>query len=504
MSSKRPANTLLASLARPLAAVGKLISGGDKPAAETITLPRAVTEPDSLLDDSFTLALEGLLTEGTSPDQIKLQLISLVEFHEAVGTKWPRIRDKVMLIAEGVINLHLGAGNVFGRQGEDFFVLLFRTVPAAEARRRAVTIAQALGTRLLGDQFDPGNRPLALAAEISLEDALGLGGTLDPDKLAGAIGEVRAVLAPAEDPRPPLQAPEEAKPRKTGDPGWMTLESNGPSRAAEPNWRAMDKDGVLARSDFDLPPAMPSDAALSLLWRPSWVAAGEVIGAYKAQIQRVDRLGDTPLEGCRAYPADGGETALVLDRFATGALVRALRAAEEAGTRSMAILPLHWATINSPKRMAALAALADLPETIRANRLVFDLFGLPDDLPVSELNAVVQSLRPLCRDLFLRVPLSHPRVERATRCGVKVVGIDLSELPPSQYTDDSHLLRTLADLRSETDAAGLGVYAWGIRRRAVVMGTVHGGFAMINGPGLMKDLERPAKVLPAPRARFGK
>ena len=185
---------LLARLARPFSALGRLVAGGDE------EVPAAVREAseasDGIVEDSFTLALDTLLTEDEGKFHTRLQVISLVEFREAVGDKWFRLSEKVMMIAEGVINLHLGAGNVFGRRGQDLFVLLFRNLSAAEGRRRAVQIAQELGTRLVGAQFIGNERPLALAAEITLGDAIGPDGALDLAALHDAVGEMRAIIAP--------------------------------------------------------------------------------------------------------------------------------------------------------------------------------------------------------------------------------------------------------------------------------------------------------------------
>ena len=246
---------------------------------------------------------------------------------------------------------------------------------------------------------------------------------------------------------------------------------------------------------------MPGDAILSLAWRPTWMASGEVIGGYKARINRVDVPGEAPREGCRAYPHDG-ESAPTLDRFVIGAGVREMRSPETAPSRSIIIMPLHWASASSPQRLSLLAPLGDLPEEARANRLIIDLFGVPDGVSDSQLAATIQALKPLCKEVMLRVRLAHPRAPRAAECGITTIGIDLAELPPDERTDDDSLLDALARLHQNAVSVRLGVYAWGIRRRAVVVGTVQGGFAMINGSGLMKDLARPAKILPAPRSRL--
>jgi len=500
---KRSTGGLMTTLARPLAAIGRLMGGRSAAAGEEEIVLPAEAGSSSLVDDSFTLALEGLLAEDDGQYQTKLHLISLVEFHEAVGDKWSRIAEKVMLIAEGVINLHLGAGNVFGRKGSDLFVLVFRSTPAAEARRRAVRIAQELGTRLVGSQFAGHDRPLALAAEISLGDALTGDGELNLEALAAAVTETRAVIAEQAPARGPIAPADDAAPRRAVDPKWAAME-----RAArenrDPNWQPVSVERAPAdmAPGLDATPPLPGDAALSLVWRPTWMEEGEVIGAYRAQVLRVDQPGEPAYEGSRAYPTADGESIPKLDRFVAGAAVRGIKAAMTDGGSARMVVPLHWGSLGTTARMSVLGPFADIPEAIRTQNLIIDLFGLPANLAPVSLSEAVTAIRPLCREIMIRVPLTDPALNRAALAGVSMVTIDLAELPNADKTDDEHLLAALERLRREARAAGLAVCVWGVRRRRVVVGTVLGGFAMMNGPGLMKDLPRPAKVLPAPRSRF--
>jgi hypothetical protein len=503
MSARRPPKQgLLSKLAQPFRALGRL--GAEKPPQETIVLEHV---EDRVVDEAFTLALDAMLTEDEGRFQAKLQVISLVEFREAVGDKWPRLKEKVMLIAEGVINLHLGPGNVCGRKGDDFYILLFRAVPPPEGRRRAVIIAQELGTRLVGAQFAGAERPLALAAEIALDLAIGPDGGLDLAAIEEAVGEVRSLIEPTKPsgtfvPHLHQLKEEEGRIHRIGRP---TGEQEGPQRVKDPTWVAVGIEGRPRVSDApadDDPPPLPGDAALSLRWRPCWMAEGEVIGAYLAHLIRADSPATTPLEGARAFPRAADEAAFALNRFTIGATVRELKSMDFANSRALAVLPIHWSGLAGAQRMTLLAPLGDLPEGLRRTRLAIDLFGVPDEAPDDQLAQVIGQLGPLCRRVMLRTRLGHPRVQRAANLGIEVIGIDLAQLAVSERTDDEHLLAELALLRRQTEAAGLGVYAWGIRRRPVVMGTVLGGYSLMNGPGLMKDLPKPAKVLPAPRSRF--
>lgn len=213
--SEKPSRTgLLSRLAAPLAKAARRVvrrSQDEEDEARRqmdAVLAQADKAPARLTDDTFRLFTEQLAKEEDGAFQIKLHIISLVEFREGVGDKWPKLADKVMMIAEGVINMHLGAGNIFSRQGSDFFILLFRTCDNAEGRRRAVIIAQELGTRLVGDQFVGADVPLALAAEVSLQDGLNEDGSVNLDAIHAAVGEMRAIIA-------------QQAPQAPGTPAWM-------------------------------------------------------------------------------------------------------------------------------------------------------------------------------------------------------------------------------------------------------------------------------------------
>lgn len=562
MSEKSSRTGLLSLLTAPLKAARRVARRAeddiddDNDADEVRRLMAAAlgtgqtTEPRQtarLTDESFRMAARQLRQEEEGAFQIKLHIISLVEFHEAVGTKWARVADKVMMIAEGVINMHLGTGNMFGRQGSDFFVLLFRTCDNAEARRRSITIAQELGTRLVGDQFLGEERPLALAAEISMDDGLNPDGSLNLTAVQGAVSEIRSILVaqtaknngtpswmrpgtgdqPKPEPRrawtpcapeekaaangaPPIAITGETGPKAPPkDPGWKPLDMERKAAVQDATWVILDMGG----SAKPLPPGLeeteepateplPADARLALLWRPTWVAAGEAIGAYQARIQRVDNESKPALEGTQAYPRGDETGANTLDRFCIAGAIRDFRASEAAGNQSAIVLPIHWSTLTAENRMEFLAPFADLTQQSRGARVVIDLFGVPKDVKPTTLGAAIENARQLCREVALRTRLSAPRVALALDCGASMVGIDLSELAQPERTDDIQLLDALRAFAEHAGKARLGTYVWGVRRRKVVTGAVRAGFAMVNGPALMKDIPKPAKVLPAPKARF--
>ncbi len=551
MSEKRSKTGLLSRLTAPIAKAAQKVARRMGEGGEDEELRRladmgvdTASAAAPLTDDAFRMTMEQMLTEDDGAFQIKLHVISLVEFREAVGDRWVRVADKVMMIAEGVINLHLGAGNVFGRQGTDFFVLLFRTVDNDEARRRALTIVQELGTRLVGDQFLGDERPLALAAELPLEDGLNADASVNLDAVNAAVGEIRSLIAGRKeaaaappawmrsgsadgddnglrahlkpsaaappkvevDTRPPVAITGEAARAPAADPKWKPLEVSGKGSGKPPAWVVMEhgerKAPVIEELPDPGPPPLPPDAKLALIWRPTWVAAGELIGAYKARIQRIDTEGATAIEGVKAYPLANEAAANTLDRFCIANAVRDFHASERVGNNSTVVIPIHWSTLAAENRMEILAPFANLTQQARGSRVVIEVFGVPADVKPIILGTVIQGAHNLCRHVCLRTRLSDPRAALAADCGASMIGVDLSELASPERTDDDTLLEALNAFLAQAGKARMGAYVWGVRRRKVIVGAVQSGFAMVNGPALMKDIPKPAKTLPAPKARF--
>jgi len=496
MSRERPTNSLFARLAR--------LVGGEaavRPSPARSTAPRPAVQP---VDADLRRAVAAMVKGGCST----LQVISLVEFRDEVGDKWERVAAKVAMIAETVISGHLGAGNQSIRLDDSTFILVFLACSQSDARRRALAIAEDLEIRLHGGQ--PGERqqrPLALAAEVPAEVV--------------RVGNLGAIHAAVDDMRS-FVGDDGATPRRSMLPGGPPVAADLPVRYSllpsqpPPSVPAAADAGRLAcPSGFvdvhgrprdhapasDAAPSMPGDARLSVLWRPTWVAEGEAIAAYEARVQRVDGEGVAPLEGCRAYPAGDRDAIVALDRVVVAGAVRALAAAADSDPFTV-VVPVHWQSMVSSRRLQVTGAFGDIGEEMRKQRVVLELFGVPAATSAADLSEVLRPLRPLCRAVALRTRLSAPRIDWATGGGAAMVGINLAELAPFERTGDDVLAAAFAELVKAAAASGVGAYLWGARRRPVVAGAVGCGCAMVNGPALMNDVGRPLKILPAARSRF--
>lgn len=440
----------------------------------------------------------------------KLHVISLVEYRESVGEKWPRLIDKVGIIVDQVVRRHIGRGNTFCRDGEDCWILAFPELSPDDARRRTIAVVEELGRFLYGQQQGSGpDRPVALAAEIAVADAVGADGEFNAVCIAEAVDEVRAYVSTTGTPYLPSGAGRSGPGANDPLKGWATLDRGTDVRRDDMKWETIEGTGVkkpAAYLDPSIVGAIPAGASLSLLWRPTWVAMGEAISAYGARVVRRDREGDEPIEGCRAYPMGDAATALALDRFVVNSAVRDIRAAArnapEGAPQPSVILPLSWESLASDQRNSVVFALSDLTQETRNTRLVIEIFHIPDGTTTPELESVVSFVGGLCREVLVRTRLSARRTSVAAEIGVSMVGLDLSEFRPEDKMSDEQLLAVLERIQQETAKDGIGCYLWSARHRKVVGGVVQGGFEMVNGPGLMRDIPRPAVVMPAPKTRF--
>ncbi|MCA1907068.1 MAG: hypothetical protein LDL39_01770 [Magnetospirillum sp.] len=421
----------------------------------------------------------------------RVRAVSLADFRQVVGDKWPRLADKVSIIVDRLIHARLGAANPFRQVDEETWLLLFPKVSPEQARALTVAVVQDISRHLLGEGCVGGTRPLALAVHV---DAAQLAGA-DPRRhsavLRLAVEQGRALFdesgAGMAGDRPVERAlVERPVSRRHPEVEWEPILRRQADVAPDEPWKAVGP--------------LPCEAKLSLLWRPTWVAESQAIAAYCARVARVDHPGDPPLEGSMAYPDDDPVTAETIDRFVCAAAVRDLmRSGPDGGC---AIVPLTWASLVGEHRAELAFPFADMPADMRRQRLKVEICRIPDTVTAEEARNMVNGLRHLSGEVLLRLRLSSPLLRQVDELGEAKIGLDLSELRSDQRMADDRLLDVLDLLQVSTGRAGRGCYVWSARRRKVVGGVVGGGFDMVNGPGLMRDVARPAVVVPAPKDRF--
>lgn len=417
------------------------------------------------------LTLDEMLQTEPGRYFTELHVISLAAFRAAVADQWPKLAEKVLLIGESVIHRHIGPHGVFGRRGDDMFVLVFSGIDEAEAAERAETISTELGERLLGTtRFSAGG--LVHVAHLKASAALANGGEIDLDMLRHAVGEARETAArgtPA-----PLRR--------------HLLPSAKPSLAEQRRVFHGMRESVCVPDEV-AGAHEEAGAALTLAYVPTWVAAEAALAATLCRVRRTDPAGREWL-GAHAYlnPSLG---------FAIDRQVAVLVAETLPQSRTALILPVAYTSLVTRQRLLLTEIYDGIPQALRLLRLDFEVFGVPANASQVQLTDVAAALRHLGRSLLLRADPGQDVAALAAECGFDGIGIDLAMHHTGR--DAAALATLLADLRRNASAAGLAAHAWNLPGRAAVTAAVAAGIDRLNGKALAPPAERPGAALPVPR-----
>lgn len=444
-------------------------------------------EEESFAEHNIQMTLDDVLKQEAGRYGTKVHVVSLAGFRDAIGTdKWRKMADKVMMIAESAIHRNLGKGGVFGRRGEDMYVLVFR-LPPREALGRSQLIAKEVGERLLGSsRFSA--EGLVHCVEMSLDQALGADGQLNLSALSDAIGEVRA----AEEASADGAARREELRRSLQPSDWQPPE---PERRIFAGPKPIE-----ALSDAVVDKVETSHGRYEIELLPSWEAQGEALSAHLVQIVRQDNPEAPVLIGGKAYTGGQG-VAFALDQLAANQSSRLLCQLAAEQVRTTLVVPIHFSSLVTRQRMLITGIYADIPDGLRKLRLDLEVFGVPAEPTPSQLADVCSALKPLCRDVLLRLPSPHFAPGLAADARFDAIGLDIEELPDADQADAA-VLRKLATVQQAAESVSLPTYAWHLRSRTAIRGAVRLGVGRINGPALMRAQARPRPTVPVPKAKF--
>lgn len=492
---------------------------------------RAKEKKPDYWDESVTLTIDALLhmEEGKRTD---LHIFSLEGFRAAIGPElWERYADNITLIADSSIARAIGKGNAYFQQGEDTWLMLMPTLPQEKAVERAEKITTDIGTKLVGAQFTEVEPPLPAAARISLADALNLDGSLNISAIRKAVATAQAAQdqnAPAlseqntgkqSDANPARSGTAQGRTFHTGSSGstsgtqekpkgrrFATTTSRGvgadSARAADirhslkpgsaaANGDAADPDAA-ANGEADAPPPSeePEQAKPDverILFRPCWSNTTESIDTFIVY----------PVTSTREHALRVDTEAQLLGNAVEvlKRLTPIVQDISKSGLRAKVSLQLPLKLLAGPARDTVLSAMAQIPDPIRLLHVRIEVMDMPEVPNHSPLRTLHDILSPRCREVAYQLPSPHADGENLAKLPRSLVGIDL-ESPGFQGVAFADAARTLLALRADT------AFLWGIGSRSGVRAAIKAGINEVGGPGLVKNVSRPAQTIPVPRSQF--
>lgn len=452
----------------------------------------------------------------------KIYVISLKEFREALGEEWHKHWERALIIAENVVTRHLPTGaNHYFRPDQDHFLMLFAHLPAEKRPAAAVALAQELGSKLIGAQFEQGGPQIRLA-ETDPESLINEDGSLDVAAV-NDLAEAKAVRIKEDDDARPvhgdtplaaataaaaaavLRSPDAAGKSISAE-QWRALEHGGRSDQ-DPAWMHMARDKPQSPADQAMarkPPPPKEDNRLKglkadLVFRPVWSAETEHIDTYVAL--PLARLGEETRAGEKAYRPGGEDVAAYRMDLAFATLFeRAMARLREEGNPCRMILPMHFDTFASERLDVVFEVLHKIPLEVRASHLVVEVFAVPTNAKPQILHDTFEAVRQLTPAVAMRTRIKAPTTGLIANTRPTLAGFDLNELTADER--NAERLPRLVGAYVRDAPLGLESYAWGAQQARELRALVGAGFAYVGGWALAKEVRKPRMPVAVPRERL--
>ncbi|WP_417789296.1 hypothetical protein [Terasakiella pusilla] len=490
---------------------------------------------DGFLSDDIKVSIEDIVSDDDHEEIGKIFVLSLTEFHEAMGDTWDKREAKIMLLTESVLRQRIGAGNRWEHQSKEIFILIFPTLPEIEGAARTYDIAEELGLKIIGERFDGSKRPLIRVAGVDPKDVLTEDGKLDIEKLE-QVGREGQAAGDAE--KTPIQTKAGTKiihdddqrdiiqqndislewqknvhshadhdtnwqknkhVSQEHDLNWQKMQAQKVKDGGGPQWVSMsgtpEKKAANARPQA--PTTQTATSAYDLLFAPCWDRAHQQLAHYKA-VLTYDTPAGKHFESDHAYQRHRApEQRLKMDIWVLQKAAHATVPLRAKKIVTPIFIPVHSSILRGDHKATFLTALQKIPEDIRKTYLILEVQD--DSLwKGDQLEQTLQDLQDHVCALAYR-PDALTGFKAPTLPTFSWVGIDLSALDATSGITPERIQA----LQSETQALGAKFYVFGINQRLQLAEFLDMGVDMIAGKALVRQTHklRPPFALAMERLR---
>ncbi len=496
---------------------------------------------DGFMSDTIAVSIEDIIKEEDHEEIGKLHVLSLTEFHQALGEAWDAREAKIFLLTEGVLRDRVGAGNRWEHQSKEIYIMLFPTLSLIEADARAFEIAEELGLKIIGERFDGTRRPLVRVAGVDPKDALKKDGTLDIEKLelAGRAGETAGNSTkrkPGTEKTEPQNGEKGPDWRKNNfdhmdaqtdwhknphahqdtDLNWQKQahenaehatdwkrEHHHKSSPNDPSWQEMQKQ---ERDEKDAGPQWVSmkkeesapqkqQSFFGVTFSPCWERKSQQLRLYRSVLEFSDTQGKLHRgnDAYRLYKT--AEQRLKVDRWVLQQTAKAVQPMSAKNIVTPVFIPLHCDSLRTPQLDSYLSDLKKFPTALRENYFILEILGEPKDVG-EECAASLQRVKSTGVSIAFTLS-AEKEIPFQKTDGLNWLGIDLGAL------DENHGLTEdqIEKLQTHAQQHELQTYIFGLQRREQVKDMLELGFNAIAGNALVRNTAklRPPFDLPIER-----
>lgn len=486
-------------------------------------------------DEKEIAAFAQRLKTVMNTDQLTLvgsvQMIGLGRLRSHFGGRWDTVSDKVHALVRSVIEKRTLGHDVHARLGEDTYVVVFSRMQPEAARMKGALMAEEIARKIFGDSppadliqvgvasLSPDDEPEevprpAVPAQAALRIAAGSQESVIDVPVPPAAPASVAGGAPALRPNGTNDA-SGAGTFNSADPNWSRSGTSDSKAAAswcragkdesdpanewqrvgreEPEfmheWRRIGRDEPefehqwrpIANGELGIP------QDLRFVYQPAWLVNRQVIAAHTFLPARVAEDGIVVAGGAAMpYRLPTAEN-YSLDLLGLMKVMRNLEQMAKTRAQACVIFPLHLQTLDLPRQRKMFTDYAtSIPDDMRA-KLLFEIMGISDTTPMSTTANAVSTLKPLCRNVLVRVRLETRSMSDFLTLGVHAVGIDLGNLG----WPEKDLFPMLNEFNLRAQKSRLCTFVHGISTRSLLSGSVAAGFRYLDGCAIATPVDFP-------------
>jgi hypothetical protein len=378
-------------------------------------------------------------------------LVGLAEIRERLGDDWARVRDKVHLQAQRIIDRHISPRDVYFPGGPDDYVLVFAEMGKAAAQLVCAKITQEVQRTLLGDSEtqEIGVRTVVSETDGSLR--------MEKAKLSDLVVAASAAAQAAAEPAGSAAAPAATK----SAPAWLEM----PAAQAAPNQAA----------------ASPLASYGEIVYRPIWDVQREVLTTYLSR--------RAPVAGTR-LSAPSSEARAQLDSEALRAGIEVLTDLYQNKFRLRLSFPMSFEAVSSAPRFRAYIELCRaIPEHLR-KLVAFELVDLPTGVPYGRLAELAAALRPYCGLIIATVDWWRTDLSQYANTGIRMVNA-----VAAPGSEEKRILADMDRFARSAEKAGLLTAVEGVTTSSLALAAKGAGIGFISGDRIGGCVEVPEHML---------
>lgn len=477
----------------------------------------------------------------------RIQVLNLEPLKARHKERWPRLGEMVHQTVSKILNRRLLPQDLFTRNADDSYVIVFASLSEDEARLKCALLAREIAEKLNGDE-SPTAELAVQTAVATLSGHVGL-------EAAGALDQITETLAATQEPGDAAVTPVGSRSRPEGAPvvdqlsrllasieerltvldhearqrgaaavgaEWAQINellrraegeladiaqtpvwSDIPGYQPDTEWIEMARMRtiqVLAKSENaaaaywqqDASPAVEFDnPEVAFFYRPVWQARRGVVTTYTCSL-RAQIGGYEVLNDLSASDEQEISLANVMDRLVVRRAVKDLMAGVEEQRLTVVIVPVHYLTVS---RAAIASGFMRLIHTIPPNLrqfLVWELLDAPVGTWTTQILPALSALKRCGRAVIVRVDLETREFRDIAAMGVHAVGIEVERA----RDPEAILRRKIERFAAQAERAQLQCYINGVHSLPLVEAAVAAGFDYIAGAAIADTVEFPAGIVP--------